>query len=98
MRQPREKVRGFLVQYADRVLYGTDIGIIPGEDAGKVARKLEERYARDWAYFATTQTIQDEGRTIAGLGLPEPVLRKLFRENAVRWVPGVVAAAGKPAR
>ena len=98
MRQPREKVRAFLVQYADRVLYGTDIGIIPGEDAEKVARKLEERYARDWAYFATTQTIQDEGRTVTGLGLPENALRKLFRENAVRWVPGVVAAAGKPAR
>jgi predicted TIM-barrel fold metal-dependent hydrolase len=98
MRQPREKVRAFLVRYADRVLYGTDIGIIPGEDAEKVARQLEERYARDWAYFATTQTIEDEGRTITGLGLPEDVLRKLFRENAVRWVPGVVAAARKPAR
>ena len=98
MRQPREKVRAFLIRYQDRVLYGTDIGIIPGEDAEKVARKLEERYARDWAYFATTQTIQDEGRTLTGLGLPEPVLRQLFRENAVRWVPGVVAAPGKPAR
>jgi hypothetical protein len=49
-------------------------------------------------YFATTQAFDDEGRTITGLGLPEDVLRKLFRENAVRWVPGVVAAAGKPAR
>jgi predicted TIM-barrel fold metal-dependent hydrolase len=95
MRQPREKVRAFLIRYSDRVLYGTDIGIIPGDDAVKVARQLEERYARDWAYFATTQAIEDEGRTITGLGLPEPVLRKLLRENAIRWVPGVVAAAGK---
>ena len=86
MRQPREKVRAFLIRYADRVLYGTDIGIIPGEDAGKVARKLEEQYARDWGYFATD------------LGLPEPVLRQLLRENALRWVPGVVTAPGKSAR
>jgi predicted TIM-barrel fold metal-dependent hydrolase len=85
MRQPREKVRAFLIRYSDRVLYGTDIGIIPGDDALKVAHQLEERYARDWAYFATTQAIEDEGRTITGLGLPEPVLRKLFRENALAW-------------
>jgi predicted TIM-barrel fold metal-dependent hydrolase len=98
MRQPREKVRAFLMRYPDRVLYGTDLGMIPGEDGAKVARKLEERYARDWAYFATAQTIEDEGRTITGLALPEPVLRKLFRENAVRWVPGVVRAAGQRVR
>jgi predicted TIM-barrel fold metal-dependent hydrolase len=98
MRQPREKVRDFLIRYQDRVLYGTDIGMIPGEDAAAVARKLEERYARDWDYFATTRTITDEGRTITGLALPEPVLRKVFRDNAVRWVPGVVTAAGKRAR
>jgi predicted TIM-barrel fold metal-dependent hydrolase len=95
MRQPREKVRAFLIRYQDRVLYGTDIGILPGEDAVKVAHKLEDRYARDWAYFATAQTIEDEGRTITGLALPEAVLRKVFRENAVRWVPGIVTAAGK---
>jgi predicted TIM-barrel fold metal-dependent hydrolase len=98
MRQPREKVRAFLTRYADRVLYGTDIGMIPGEDAVAVARKLEERYARDWAYFATTETITDEGRTITGLGLPEDVLRKVFRANALRWVPGLPTAPGKPAR
>ena len=95
MRQPREKVRAFLIRYQDRVLYGTDIGIIPGEDAAKVARKLEERYARDWAYFATAQEVEDEGHAVTGLALPPPVLRKLFRENAVRWVPGILTAAGK---
>jgi predicted TIM-barrel fold metal-dependent hydrolase len=98
MRQPREKVRAFLIKYQDRVLYGTDVGMIPGDDAAKVARKLEDRYARDWAYFATAQEVEDEGRTTTGLALPESVLRKLFRENAVRWVPGVVSAAGKRAR
>ena len=29
----------------------------------------------------------------AGLALPDSVLRRLFRENAVRWVPGVRPAA-----
>jgi predicted TIM-barrel fold metal-dependent hydrolase len=98
MRQPREKVRAFLMRHADRVLYGTDLGMMPDEDEAKVARKLEERYARDWAFFATAQTIEDEGRTIRGLALPEPVLRKLFRENAMRWVPGLVTSAGTRVR
>jgi hypothetical protein len=60
-----------------------------------VARKLEERYARDWAYFATAQEVEDEGHAVTGLALPPPVLRKLFRENAVRWVPGILTAAEK---
>lgn len=97
MRQPREKVRAFLVKYSGRVLYGTDVGLIPGDDTAQVARKLEDRYARDWAYFATTRTIEDDGRTVTGLGLPADVLRQLFRENALRWVPGLVPAPARPA-
>jgi hypothetical protein len=27
---------------------------------------------------------------VHGLALPEPVLRKLYHENAVKWVPGIV--------
>jgi hypothetical protein len=29
------------------------------------------------------------GHRARGLELPAPVLRKLFRENAVRWLPGL---------
>jgi len=90
MRQPRDKVRDFLIRYQDRVLYGTDRGMMPGQDAAKVAQELEATYARDWAYFATAQTVEHEGRKAAGLALPDSVLRRLFRENAVRWVPGVL--------
>jgi predicted TIM-barrel fold metal-dependent hydrolase len=95
MLQPREKVRDFLIRYQDRVLYGTDLGIMPGEDAAKVARAFEDLYARDWTYFATGQTMQHAGRQVTGLALPDSVLRRLFRENAVRWVPGVLPAAGR---
>jgi len=93
--QPREKVRDFLVRYQDRVLYGTDSSIRAGEDAAAFARGLEKTWARDWAYFATEGAVDFDGRAVAGLGLPAPVLRKLFRENAVRWVPGVVAAPSR---
>jgi predicted TIM-barrel fold metal-dependent hydrolase len=90
--QPREKVRAFLVRYADRVLYGTDFVFMPGRDPAHAARRLAAEYARDWRYFATSQTVEFEGRKVQGLALPGDVLRKIFRENAVRWVPGVAAA------
>jgi predicted TIM-barrel fold metal-dependent hydrolase len=95
--QPREKVRAFLVRYADRVLYGTDFVFMPGQDAPEAAKRLEAEYARDWTYFATANTFEFEGRKVQGLALPADVLRKIFRENAVRWVPGVDAAA-KPGK
>jgi predicted TIM-barrel fold metal-dependent hydrolase len=87
--QPRDKVRSFLVRYADRVLYATDFSIVPGQEPTGAAKRLEAEYARDWAYFATGNTIEVDGRTVQGLALPEPVLRALFRENARRWVPGI---------
>lgn len=94
MLQPRDKVRSFLLRHSDRVLYATDFGIVPGQDPVEAARRLEAEYARDWAYFATGNTIEVDGRKVGGLALPEPVVRMIFRENAVRWVPGIAAAAG----
>jgi predicted TIM-barrel fold metal-dependent hydrolase len=95
--QPREKVRAFLVKYQDRVLYGTDMGLMPGQDPEATARRLEAEYGRDWTYFATRQTIEVDGRKVEGLALPEPVLRRIFRENALRWVPGLATAThGRP--
>jgi len=94
--QPQEKVRAFLVRYADRVLYGTDFVFMPGQDPVEAARRLESEYARDWRYFAGADTVEFEGRKVQGLALPADVLRKIFRENALKWVPGIeTAATGK---
>jgi predicted TIM-barrel fold metal-dependent hydrolase len=95
--QPREKVRAFLVHYADRVLYGTDFVFTAGQDAAGAAMRIEAEYARDWRYFSSSETVEFEGRKVQGLALPAPALRSIFRENAVRWVPGVDAAA-KPGK
>jgi predicted TIM-barrel fold metal-dependent hydrolase len=92
MLQPREKVREFLMRYPDRVLYATDLGIMPGQDPVQTARRLEDEYARDWAYFATGEMIDVDGRKVRGLALPEPVLRRIFRENALRSLPGLAKA------
>jgi len=89
MLQPREKVREFLLKYQDRVLYGTDLELMPWNDLEKTLKHWENEYARDWKFFATDQTVEYNGRQFRGLALPEPVLRKIFRDNAVKWVPGI---------
>jgi predicted TIM-barrel fold metal-dependent hydrolase len=96
MLQPREKVRAFFLRYPDRVLYGTDLGIMPGQDPQEVAQRLEADYARDWSYFATGDVIEVRGRQVRGLALPEEVLRRLFRDNALRWVPGLEKVIARP--
>ena len=81
-------MRAFLIRYQDRVLYGTDFEVMPGHDPVELARRLEAVYARDWAYFATDRAVDEGGRSVEGLALPEPVLKRLFRENALHWIPG----------
>ncbi|MCZ2154295.1 MAG: amidohydrolase [Bryobacterales bacterium] len=92
MRQPREKVRSFLIRYQDRVIWGTDSMELGWSNPAETAKRWEAVYDRDWKYFATSETLQEGSRRVEGLALPEAVLRKLFRENALRWIPGLEAA------
>jgi|GEM_PF-626730 len=78
-RQPREKVRAFLIRYQDRVLWGTDLMELKWDSPAASIARWEAAYQQDWRFFAED------------LALPEPVLRKLFRDNALRWVPGLAS-------
>jgi predicted TIM-barrel fold metal-dependent hydrolase len=89
MRQPREKVRAFLIKYQDRVLYGTDLDFGRGA-TGEALNEWRLMYARDWRFFASNDTFQIGGLTVHGLGLPRAVLFKIFHQNAVRWIPGII--------
>src|SRR5437773_11455114 len=86
----REKVRAFLLKYQNRVLYGTDLDLLPWSNPEKTLKHWEAEYARDWKFFATDEMVEYNGRQFRGLALPEPVLRKLFRNNAIDWVPGLL--------
>ncbi len=87
--QPPDKVRAFLIKYQDRILYATDDGLSPGENGAAQMKKWQADVERDYKFFATTDHVEYMGRKFAGLGLPAPVLQKLFRDNAVKWVPGI---------
>jgi len=86
---PPEKVRAFLIKYQDRVLYGTDLDLTATADVPKSLKEWQTTYARDWRFLATDETFAFEGRQVHGLKLPQPVLQKLYRKNALRWIPGL---------
>jgi hypothetical protein len=90
MMQPPEKVRAFLTRYQDRVVYGTDLGLMPWSDTPTTLRHWQEEYLRDWKYFATDSWVEYQGKKYHGLKLPAPVLRKVYHENATHWVSGIL--------
>jgi hypothetical protein len=86
---PTEKVRAFLIKYQDRVLYGTDLDLLATANVLETLNDWESTYVRDWRFLATDDTFEQDGRKIRGLKLPQPVLRKIYRSNALRWIPGL---------
>jgi predicted TIM-barrel fold metal-dependent hydrolase len=90
MLQPRDKVRAFLIKYQDRILYATDLVVMPKDDTAKALAQCNETYERDWKFFATDQTVEYKGHSYQGLALPGPVLKRIFHDNAVRWLPGMM--------
>jgi len=91
MLQPRDRVRAFLIKYQNRVLYGTDLDLMPWEQPDERLIHWEAEYARDWKFFATDERLAYDGHQVRGLALPENVLRKLYRENTLTWVPGAAS-------
>ena len=69
--------REFLIKYQDRVLFGTDNGFEPSMYAG-IFRVLETNdehfYVPEYNYHWA----------LSGFNLPDEVLRKIYRENALR--------------
>ena len=79
-RQPYS-TRKFLIQYQDRVLFGSDMGPEPAE------YRLYYRFLEtDDEYFNyNTTEVPAQGRWhVHGLYLPEDVLKKIYRQNAIQ--------------
>jgi len=89
MLAPPEKVRAFLIKYQDRVLYGTDLDVNPDAKMSDALDEWQSRYARDWKFLATDATFSVEGKQVRGVNLPPEVLQKIFRANALHWIPGL---------
>jgi len=86
--------REFLIKYQDRVLMGSD---------GNPSRGADEFWIPHWRYLETYDEyfyhpaqIRTPGGSpghgrwnISGIGLPDPVLRKIYYQNALRHLPSL---------
>jgi predicted TIM-barrel fold metal-dependent hydrolase len=89
MLMPREQVRNFLIKYQDRVLYGSDLDVLSDARVPEALKAWQATYVRDWKFLATDGNVTLEGKQIQGLSLPQSLLRKLYRDNAKHWIPGL---------
>jgi len=79
-RQPYT-ARAFFLRYADRILFGADLGPDPATYA--VHYRFLETFDESFDYG--TDPVPTQGRwQIHGIGLPDDVLRKVYRDNARR--------------
>jgi len=77
-RQPYT-ARRFFLRYADRILFGTDMG--PSVNTYRIYYRFLETDDEYFPYHATP--VPDQGRwNIYGLHLPDDVLEKVYRHNA----------------
>ena len=78
-RQPYTS-REFFLQYADRIVFGTDL--VPHEEMYRLHFRFLE--TRD-EYFDYPSHASRQGRwQIYGIDLPDDILKKIYRENALR--------------
>ncbi len=85
--QDHEKVRRFILRYQDRLLYATDLIV---EGGPHDLSTIVETWKNDWRYFTTAETMTSPAvrQPFKGLALPTSVLRKIYYDNAVRWLGG----------
>ncbi|KPK95664.1 hypothetical protein AMJ80_04290 [bacterium SM23_31] len=84
-----DNLRDFMIQYADRILFGTDISSQP--QGGKY-KQTAEKYYRCFQLLETDEIVTGGffGSTeTKGLALPLKVLEKIYYKNAAKLYPGV---------
>jgi predicted TIM-barrel fold metal-dependent hydrolase len=80
-RQPKT-ARAFMIKYQDRILFGKD-------------SYQPDEYPYYWRVFETNDEYFDYYRDyhafwkLYGIGLPDPVLKKLYYQNALKLTPGL---------
>jgi len=83
----RDNLRSFMIEWSDRILFGTDIG--KWLDKGESDHRAEQ-YIRAFRILETGETVNGGffgGPDIRGLELPAEVLEKIYYKNAMRLYP-----------
>ena len=91
-----DNLRDFMIEYSDRVLFGTDVGskwFVPTLD--EKFPKVHDKVPQYQRYFGLLETDQElpsgikDEHTFLGLALPLDVLEKIYFRNAMRIYPQV---------
>ncbi|MDR2894211.1 MAG: amidohydrolase [Alistipes sp.] len=86
-----DNLRDLMIEYSDRVLFGTDGGVLAVDRLDGTA----DRYAKVFRILETDQVV-DGGyfgnRDTQGLNLPREVLENIYYKNALKLYPGLRAA------
>jgi Amidohydrolase len=85
----RNKVRGFLIRYQDRILYGTDIAVSPDESGETAAAGAREAWRSDWRFLTSDERMKTDefAPSFRALALPRAVIDKIYRINAETLFP-----------
>jgi predicted TIM-barrel fold metal-dependent hydrolase len=98
-RHAPEVIRAFFVEFQDRILYGSDLGVGPeptplflGSQGSKppTAAERERFFSATRRYFETADRDFDHPTPIqgnwkiSGIALPRNVLQKIYHDNAAR--------------
>lgn len=84
-----ENLRDFMIEYADRILFGTDIGQWGSEEE---TQNRALAYNRCFRILETDELVEGSffgNEPIQGLNLPREVLEKIYYKNALRLYPKV---------
>jgi predicted TIM-barrel fold metal-dependent hydrolase len=86
----REKVRNFLIRYQNRILYGTDMEVGPGDTDPRIATEAHQTWLEDWRFLNTSAAMRSAefNGEFHGLELPNTVVDKIYGGNARKMFPG----------
>lgn len=82
-----DNLRAFMVEWADRILFATDIG---GWQESHVTQERIQQYIRAFQILETAELVDGSffnKKPIQGLGLPREVLEKIYYKNALKIYP-----------
>jgi hypothetical protein len=93
--QDPAKVRAFFLKYADRVLFGTDVGTWgaasarPAEEMEKSVRYIRGSYHEHFQYLEQSGKMTMRDREVDCIALPAEVLEQVYVTSTQHWYPGI---------
>ncbi|HEY2686059.1 MAG TPA: amidohydrolase family protein [Steroidobacteraceae bacterium] len=81
-----DKVRAFFLKYQDRILYGTDEALRPGDNETEVVADLKRTWLDDWHFLSGAAVMHSDefSAGFRGLALPRAIIDKVYAKNARR--------------